>query len=335
MVGVEEAGRQARGPWEEDRAVFGRYEERLRAVGGVDFDDLLLKTVRLYEEVPEALAWYRGLWRHVLVDEYQDTNRAQYRIIRLLTREHRNICVVGDPDQCLIEGTIVETPVGPTRIERIREGERVFAGAGWGSLRVGRVEAVRRSQFEGKIVVVTTDDGRELRATRITSCLPESIRIPPATTCISCTTAASDTGSASRAAFARATTRRESPGYGCGRIMETADRLWILATCTASADARYLESYYAAEYGLPTMVFHPRPPGWHSCGTTPERLYDEIDTPSRARRLMADLLLFPEYPHHRAGAITSPTRSRKIVNFIMFGDPRPHAWHEHGARELG
>jgi DNA helicase-2/ATP-dependent DNA helicase PcrA len=100
MVGVEEAKQRARGPWEEKIAlVFGRYEERLRAVGAVDFDDLLLKTVRLYEEVPEALAWYRGLWRHVLVDEYQDTNRAQYRIIRLLTGEHRNVCVVGDPDQ--------------------------------------------------------------------------------------------------------------------------------------------------------------------------------------------------------------------------------------------
>jgi DNA helicase-2/ATP-dependent DNA helicase PcrA len=100
MMGVEAARQKARGPWEEKIAlVFARYEDRLRAVGAVDFDDLLLKTVKLYEEVPEAVAWYRGLWRHVLVDEYQDTNRAQYRIIRLLTGEHRNVCVVGDPDQ--------------------------------------------------------------------------------------------------------------------------------------------------------------------------------------------------------------------------------------------
>ncbi len=95
-----DAEREARGPWEEKVAgVFKRYEERLKATGGVDFDDLLLKTVQLFEQVPEVLAWYRGLWRHVLVDEYQDTNRAQYRIIRQLTGEHRNVCVVGDPDQ--------------------------------------------------------------------------------------------------------------------------------------------------------------------------------------------------------------------------------------------
>src|SRR4029453_7442392 len=90
----------ARGPREaEVAAIYKRYEERLRATGAVDFDDLLLLVVRLFQEAPNVLDWYRGLWHHVLVDEYQDTNRVQYRMIRLLTSQHRNICVVGDPDQ--------------------------------------------------------------------------------------------------------------------------------------------------------------------------------------------------------------------------------------------
>jgi DNA helicase II / ATP-dependent DNA helicase PcrA len=100
MLSVEEAERLARTPREERIAqLYRAYEDSLRAVGGVDFDDLLLLVVRLFETSPEALAWYRTLWTHVLVDEYQDTNRAQYRIIQLLTQEHRNLCVVGDPDQ--------------------------------------------------------------------------------------------------------------------------------------------------------------------------------------------------------------------------------------------
>jgi ATP-dependent DNA helicase UvrD/PcrA len=100
MMSVDEAEHRARGPREEQLAtVYRRYQERLRAAGAVDFDDLLLLTVELFERVPEALAWYRGLWHYVLVDEYQDTNRAQYRIIRALTGVRRNICVVGDPDQ--------------------------------------------------------------------------------------------------------------------------------------------------------------------------------------------------------------------------------------------
>src|SRR5258705_7203288 len=100
MVSVEEAERLARTPREERIASLYRvYETRLRAAGAVDFDDLLLLAVPLCEPPPATLDWYRGVWKYVLVDEYQDTNRAQYRIIRLLTQEHRNLCVVGDPDQ--------------------------------------------------------------------------------------------------------------------------------------------------------------------------------------------------------------------------------------------
>ena len=102
MVAVGDALREARGPWEQKAAlVYSRYDKRLKEIGAVDFDDLLLYVVRLFQEVPEVRDWYRGLWRHLLVDEYQDTNRAQYRIIRALTAEHRNITVVGDPDQSI------------------------------------------------------------------------------------------------------------------------------------------------------------------------------------------------------------------------------------------
>jgi len=102
MVSLEEVEQAARGPREERiAALFRRYAERLAQAAAVDFDDLLLLTVRLFEEADRVLAWYRGLWTHVLVDEYQDTNRAQYRIIRQLTGEHRNVCVVGDADQSI------------------------------------------------------------------------------------------------------------------------------------------------------------------------------------------------------------------------------------------
>ena len=100
MITVADALRDARGPWEQKLAlVYSRYEKQIKAAGAVDFDDLLLSTLRLLQDVPEVLDWYRGLWRHVLVDEYQDTNRAQYLILRLLTSEHGNVFCVGDPDQ--------------------------------------------------------------------------------------------------------------------------------------------------------------------------------------------------------------------------------------------
>jgi ATP-dependent DNA helicase UvrD/PcrA len=78
-----------------------RYEERLRKVGALDFDDLLLKAVELFEKAPDVLARYQDRWRYLHVDEYQDTNRPQYLWIRALAAKHRNLAVVGDDDQSI------------------------------------------------------------------------------------------------------------------------------------------------------------------------------------------------------------------------------------------
>ena len=81
--------------------VYSLYDEKLRESGGLDFDDLLMHTVRLFERHQDVLGYYQGLFRHILIDEYQDTNRAQYRLVRLLTARHKNLCVVGDDDQSI------------------------------------------------------------------------------------------------------------------------------------------------------------------------------------------------------------------------------------------
>jgi DNA helicase-2/ATP-dependent DNA helicase PcrA len=78
-----------------------RYLERLKQVGALDFDDLLLEAVRLFDEAPAALARYQDRWRYLHVDEYQDTNRPQYLWIRALAAKHRNLAVVGDDDQSI------------------------------------------------------------------------------------------------------------------------------------------------------------------------------------------------------------------------------------------
>ncbi len=77
------------------------YQARLRAVGALDFDDILLEAVRLFEEAPAVLSRYQDRWRYLHVDEYQDTNRAQYLWVRALAARHHNLCVVGDDDQSI------------------------------------------------------------------------------------------------------------------------------------------------------------------------------------------------------------------------------------------
>jgi len=81
--------------------VYATYEERLHANNALDFDDLMIKTVRLLREVPEVRDKYNNKFRYILVDEYQDTNSLQFSLISLLTEKQQNICVVGDEDQSI------------------------------------------------------------------------------------------------------------------------------------------------------------------------------------------------------------------------------------------
>ncbi len=81
--------------------VYTRYQAQLEKYNAVDFDDLLCLTVRLFEECPEVLEYYRNKFKYIHIDEYQDTNAVQYRLVSLLAEKHRNLCVVGDEDQSI------------------------------------------------------------------------------------------------------------------------------------------------------------------------------------------------------------------------------------------
>ena len=80
---------------------FRAYERELQSAGALDFDDLLVRVVELFEDVPEVAAKYQHKFRHIFVDEYQDTNKAQYRLVQILGAVHDNVTVVGDDDQSI------------------------------------------------------------------------------------------------------------------------------------------------------------------------------------------------------------------------------------------
>ena len=102
LVGVEAYAERARTIYEKRIAdVYREYQLRLRGANAMDFDDLLVQTVELFRTCPEVLAHYQTRFKHLLVDEYQDTNAAQNEMVILLAREHRNVCVVGDHDQSI------------------------------------------------------------------------------------------------------------------------------------------------------------------------------------------------------------------------------------------
>ena len=83
--------------------VYQMYQKRLKENNALDFDDLLCKTVELFKKDNEVLEFYQRKFQYIMVDEYQDTNGVQYEFVRLLASKHRNICVVGDDDQCIYQ----------------------------------------------------------------------------------------------------------------------------------------------------------------------------------------------------------------------------------------
>ena len=90
----------AQGPFEEAAArVYRRYQDTLRNANALDFNDLIMFVVQLFREHPDVREHYQDRFRYIMVDEYQDTNHAQYELVRLLASKYRNICVVGDDDQ--------------------------------------------------------------------------------------------------------------------------------------------------------------------------------------------------------------------------------------------
>jgi DNA helicase-2/ATP-dependent DNA helicase PcrA len=108
--------------WDQTVAeTYELYQRRLHASNAVDFDDLLMLTVQVLERFPEALERWQKAFRYVLVDEYQDTNHAQYRLLQLLGAKHGNVCVVGDPDQSIYAFRGAD-------IRNIMEFERDFPG---------------------------------------------------------------------------------------------------------------------------------------------------------------------------------------------------------------
>lgn len=103
LIGPEEYARRAQG--DKMREIYARayqeYEKRLRDANALDFDDLICKTIQMFQENQDILSYYQNRFRYIMVDEYQDTNTAQFKFISLLASKYENLCVVGDDDQSI------------------------------------------------------------------------------------------------------------------------------------------------------------------------------------------------------------------------------------------
>ena len=305
--------------------VYEAYERELHRANAMDFDDLLFRAVNVLELFQEVRDRYTNAFRWVLVDEYQDTNHAQYRWLQLLSGEHRNLAVVGDDDQCLVEGTPVTMADGTELpIELVSEGDEVLSCYGSGDFRPARVTQVHRSS-RAVGVAITTRSGRRIVST------PEHVhfagyrlrespqlhmtylqwrqdmgfRVGTTRTC------------------PRPEARRPVSGVALRAMQERADAAWVLSTHATEAEARAEEAVVSLRYRLPTLPFKARrgqsANGLVSDQSLIDRIFASVDTYSNGNELLLDQHLEFDEPHHVPRTWEG---RRRNVTITLCGDRR-------------
>ncbi len=308
------------------KRVYTEYQKRLIASNAVDFDDILLYTARLLEENPSVRDKYAQRFRHVLVDEFQDTNLAQYALVKQLASFHRNIFCVGDPDQCFPAGTSIQTPQGQMAIEHLKKNDCIVAASGRGSTMSARVSHVGKRSYKGELVTITTASGSVIR------CTPNHIvfarlGLKPGLHYVYLMYRKNKGYRIGIASHARSNGITTKIGLQVRSNQENATKMWVLKVCKDRNEAHYWEAYYSIRYGIPTSVFHVRGRRMRMSQEYIDRLFSEIDTDSNANQLLTDIGMDLRYPH-----FTPQGTFRNVVSLRYFGDGRitnESPWHAH------
>lgn len=166
MLGPDDYKGIASSPAQQAAAqVYPIYQRILRDAAALDFDDLIIRTVSMLENHAEVRDKWRAQFKYIMIDEYQDTNLAQYKLVKLLTNADNNIAVVGDDWQCMVQGTMITTPEGDKKIEDIQAGARIICASGRGETDIRQVLNAKSFHYKGDIIVLTTDSGKQIRCT--------------------------------------------------------------------------------------------------------------------------------------------------------------------------
>jgi DNA helicase II / ATP-dependent DNA helicase PcrA len=285
--------------------LYAAYEEACARNGVVDFAELLLRAFELWRDGPALLAHYRQRFRHVLVDEFQDTNAIQYAWLKLIAGDGGCPFVVGDDDQCLAAGTLVTMADGTQRpIEAVAPGDRVMSSYGNGDLRPATVTDRFARARSGHMLTLHMRSGRALCST------PEHTHFAgyllgetPQTYFLYLM---HKEGTGWRLGTSQVYTKgQEKPmvGFKQRSAQEHADGTWIIRTHASENEARLDEILTSLRCGLPTLPFSPRR-GQSVNGLVHDsrylsRVFHSLDTDSAALRLLEEVGLDPELPHYR------------------------------------
>lgn len=263
------------------------YQQILLENNSLDFGDLLMYAIKLLKERPLILNKYRKQFKYVLVDEFQDTNFVQYKLIKLLAGPKKNINVVGDDDQCLPGGSLIMTKRGEIAINKIRKGDEVATAVGRGYLSHAEVNHVNKNEKTVRLVTFKTKSGCEITATsnhKMFCYNPVSYFHH------------SNSGHKDRQCYYVYLMQKQELGWRLGitndlaarlRLERSADKIVAVQSCESEEEARYLETLLSLKYGVPTVCFQERE-GIMTKRKWSERLYRDLNVEEGVSRLAKD-----------------------------------------------
>jgi ATP-dependent DNA helicase UvrD/PcrA len=294
---------QAQGSVFEETAadVYSLYEKRMLEANAMDFDDLLVRTVNALELFEEVRERWRRTFRHVLVDEYQDTNHAQYRLLQLLTEEHGNLMVVGDEDQCLVEGTLITMADGSERpIEQVHIGDQVLSCFGSGVFKPSTVTASFKSK-QSHGIKISLSSGREIVST------PQHVHLAGYRSGLMpkmyMTYAMHRRGVGFRVGMTRTSIDRRGRSVGGVHhraMQQGANAAWVVSTHQREDEARVAEAVLAVRHGLPTLPFMASSARSGVMGDQRliDQVFESVDSFVGGQQLLKEEGLDPDTPHH-------------------------------------
>lgn len=307
----------------QERKFYEFYEEACKLDNCVDFAELLLGCYELFSNHPEIEAHYAEKFKHILVDEFQDTNELQYKWLKKLGMVNKNVFAVGDDDQCLPEGTLIETPNGEKEIQNLNVGDLIHSKIGTKTVIKSIVEKFEHD-FNGTLTKITLENGTVLKSTEEHVWFANYIKKSSPQKYFTYLMFKNNLG------YRIGTSRMHSGSDSLIGVFqrgqhEHADKMWILSVHENAELARYDEIKYSLKYGIPTIPFVARISKNKKTETVVsnqfllEKLFKDLDTFTSAKNLLQDRSLSFDKPHHISRARDS---NKNNITLTLCSDSR-------------
>ncbi|MFA5770938.1 MAG: UvrD-helicase domain-containing protein, partial [Patescibacteria group bacterium] len=286
---------------------YKTYNQLLLENNYFDFGDLIVYTIKLFKDRPNILKYYRQKFKYIMVDEFQDTNLAQYELVKMLAAPDNNLVVVGDDDQCLPGDSLILMKGKTKKIKEIKKNEEVASAVGKGFLSYSRVNRINKNKKNALFLTFTTRSGKKITTTDNHKMFCFTPRI------------------SDKKYYYVYLMYKQELGWRIGmtndlavrlRLERSADKIIAICSFNNLEETRYNEELLSLTYGIPTCCFMERD-GIMDKKVWSNKLYQELDVDEGVRCLARDLNIDLESAPYYLEAVNRGNKLRLKINLEM------------------